>query len=95
VLAVDKITRSGGTDKRPVFHVAITAPEAAKAIVFVEGPSDWYPDTPMVVMPGAGNKATFAVTVDRLVAKTPLEGATFRVTIAAGNRAVDQIVPVQ
>ena len=49
----------------------------------------------MVVMPAVGNKATFTVTVDRLVAKTPLEGASFRVTIATGNRAVDQVVPVQ
>jgi DsbC/DsbD-like thiol-disulfide interchange protein len=95
IFAVDKITRTGGTDKRPVFQMAITAPDAAKATVFVEGPSDWYPDTPTVVTPAAGNKATFTVTVDRLVAKTPLEGANFRVTIAAGNRAVDQVVPVQ
>jgi DsbC/DsbD-like thiol-disulfide interchange protein len=95
VLGVDKVIRTGGTDKRPVFHVAITAPDAAKATVFVEAPADWYPDTPVVVMPAAGNKATFSVTVDRLVAKTPLEGASFRVTIAAGNRAIEQIVPLQ
>ncbi len=93
--AVDKITRSGGTDKRPVFQVAITAPDAAKAEVFVEGPADWYPDTPKAVMPAPGNKATFTVNVDRLVAKTPLEGATFRVTIASGNKAVEQFVPLQ
>jgi DsbC/DsbD-like thiol-disulfide interchange protein len=94
VLAADKATRTGGTDKRPVFQVVITAPDAAKATLFVEGPPDWYPDTPMLLS-ASGNKATFAVNFDRLVAKTPLEGAAFRVTIAAGNRAVEQIVPVQ
>jgi DsbC/DsbD-like thiol-disulfide interchange protein len=94
VLSVETVKRSGGTDKRPTFEVAITAPDAGKATLFVEGPSDWYPDAPMLIT-SAGNKATFAVKVDRLVAKTPLEGATFRVTIAAGNRAVEQTVPVQ
>jgi DsbC/DsbD-like thiol-disulfide interchange protein len=94
VLAVDQVTRSGGTDKRPVFEVAITAPDAAKATVFVETPPDWYPDAPRLVA-GSGNKATYMVNVDRLVAKTPLDGATFRVTVAAGNRAAEQVVPVQ
>jgi DsbC/DsbD-like thiol-disulfide interchange protein len=93
-LAVDSAKRTGGTDKRPVFQVAITAPDAAKATVFVEGPSDWYPDTPMLTS-SSGNKATFSVNVDRLVAKTPLEGARFRVTIASGGKAVEQVVPLQ
>jgi suppressor for copper-sensitivity B len=93
VLAVDSVKRSGGTDKRPTFEVAVTAPDAGKATLFVEGPSDWYPGTPMLLT-SAGNKATFAVKVDRLVAKTALDDATFRVTIAVGNRAVEQTVQV-
>jgi suppressor for copper-sensitivity B len=91
VLAVDAVTRTGGPDKRPVYQVAITAPDAGKATVFVEAPSDWFPDTPTVVT-AAGNKATFSLNVDRLTAKTPLDGASFRVTIAAGGKAVEQSV---
>jgi DsbC/DsbD-like thiol-disulfide interchange protein len=94
ILAVDKVTRSGGTDKRPVFQVAITAPDAGNASVFFETPADWYPDTPKLVS-ASGTTATFSVNVDRLIAKTPLEGASFRVTVAAGNKAVEQIVPLQ
>jgi DsbC/DsbD-like thiol-disulfide interchange protein len=94
VLAVERAVRSGGTDKRPVFQVTVIAPEAATATVFVEAPPDWYPAAPKLVR-AVGNTATFAVDVDRLVAKTPLEGAKFRVTVAAGNRAVEQIVPLQ
>ena len=39
-----KARRNGGTDKRPVFDIAVTAPDDAE--VFVEGPADWYPDVP-------------------------------------------------
>ena len=94
VLAVDGVTRSGGTDKRPQFQVAITAPDAGKATVFVETPNDWFPDAPALISQ-SGNKAVFGVNVDRLTAKTALEGATFRVTIAAGNRSVEQTIPTK
>jgi DsbC/DsbD-like thiol-disulfide interchange protein len=94
VLSVERATRSGGSDKRPVFQVAVTAPDAAKATLFIETPSDWYPGAPKLV-DSSGNTATFAVNVDRLIAKTPLAGATFRVTLSAGNRAVEQVIPLQ
>jgi DsbC/DsbD-like thiol-disulfide interchange protein len=93
VLAVDSVTRTGGTDKRPVFQVVITAPDAARATVFVETPSDWYPDAPKLVA-AAGDSATYSLGADRLTAKTPLQDAPFRVTISAGGKAVEQTVPL-
>jgi DsbC/DsbD-like thiol-disulfide interchange protein len=94
VIAVEGVTRSGGTDQRPQFQITITAPDAGKATVFVETPSDWYPDAP-ALLGQSGNKATFGVTVDRLTARTPLDAASFRVTVASGNRAIEQIVPLK
>jgi len=93
-LAVDSVVRDGGTDKRPVFRVEVTAPEAAKATVFVEGPSDWFPDAAKLIE-AHGNKATFSLKVDRLVAKTAVAGASLRFTIVAGGRAVEQTVVLQ
>lgn len=91
VFAVDSVTRTGGTDARPVYQLAITAPDAGNALVFVEGPADWFPDVPTAIS-ASGNKATFGVSVDRRTAKTPLDGASFRVTIAAGGKAIEQRV---
>ena len=39
-----------------------------------------------------GDGATYRVTFDRLGAKTPIEGARLRVTLAAGGKAVEQTV---
>jgi suppressor for copper-sensitivity B len=93
-LAVDRVVRDGGTDKRPVFRVELTAPDAANATVFVEGPSDWFPDAARLVE-AKGDKATFTVKVDRLVAKTAIAGASLRFTVLAGGRAVEQAVTLE
>jgi DsbC/DsbD-like thiol-disulfide interchange protein len=94
VLAVNAVTRTGGTDKSPVFQVAITAPDAANATVFVETPTDWYPEAP-TLLKASGNTATFTLGADRLTADTPLANAAFRVTVAAGGQSIEQIVLLQ
>jgi DsbC/DsbD-like thiol-disulfide interchange protein len=91
VLAVEAAARDGGTDKRPVFKITTDLPDAKQATVFVEGPSDWFPDTPELVSDESG-RAVYRVKFDRLTAKTPLAGATLRVTIATGDRAVEQTI---
>jgi DsbC/DsbD-like thiol-disulfide interchange protein len=64
-------------------------PDAAAAQIFVEGPPDWAPYRPEFKGEDGG-KAAWTVKFSRLGATTPIEGATFRVTIAAGARAVEQ-----
>lgn len=91
VFAVKEVRRAGGDDKRPVFEVDATVPEAASAEVFVEGPADWYPDTPALVT-ADGPQATYKVTFDRLTAKTPIAGSSLRVTIKSSGRAIEQSV---
>jgi DsbC/DsbD-like thiol-disulfide interchange protein len=94
VLAVTGVTRTGGTDKRPVFQVAITAPDAARATVFVETPADWYPSTPALVR-ASGNTAVFTVAADLRAAQPPPANPAFRVTVADGSQSIDQIVLLQ
>ncbi len=89
-LAVESARRNGGTDKRPEFDIAVTAP--AETEVFVEGPSDWYPGVPERVAGPSG--PVYRVAFDRLGAKTPVEGASLRVTLAAGGKAIEQVVPI-
>ena len=91
--AVTAATRQGGTDKRPTFDVAATLPVVSGAEVFVEGPADWYPDTPKLVA-SEGSKATYRVTFDRLTSKVPISGTKLRVTIASGGRAIEEWVPL-
>jgi DsbC/DsbD-like thiol-disulfide interchange protein len=91
--AVTAVTRQGGTDKRPAFDIAATLPEVGGAAMFVEGPDDWYPDTPKLVT-GEGGKATYRVTFDRLTSKVPITGTKLRVTIASGGNAIEQWVPL-
>jgi suppressor for copper-sensitivity B len=91
VLAVAAVARAGGTDKRPVFEIKASAPDPKAAIVFVEGPADWYAGAPAFVSASAG-VGLYRVEFDRLTAKTPLAGASLRITIVAGGRAVEQTV---
>ena len=77
-----------------MFRVATTVPDAARATVFVETPTDWYPKTPMLAS-AAGNSATFTVGADRLTTNTPLANAAFRVTVADAGQAIEQIVLLQ
>jgi suppressor for copper-sensitivity B len=89
-LAVEAARRNGGTDKRPVFDIAVTAPDDVE--IFVEGPADWFPGQPERVADAGAT--VYRVTVDRLGSKTPVEGASLRVTLVAGGRAVEQVVPI-
>lgn len=91
VLEVGSIVRTGGTDKRPVFEVAIVAPDAAEADVFVEGPVDWYPASPKLVA-SDGTRATFSVEFSRLGSKTPIGGNTFTVTFVTDGKAIEDTV---
>jgi len=89
--AVDSVGMSGGTDKRPVFDITTTVPDAKSAVVFVEGPGDWYADTPKLVSTSA-NSAVYRVEFDRLTATTPIKGAPLRITIVSGGRAIEQTI---
>jgi len=87
VFALDTITRDGGTDGKPVFRFVGTVPDAANADVFVEGPADWSPYTPEFV---PGDKPAWNVKFSRTGSKIPIPGASFRVTIRSGGRAIDE-----
>lgn len=89
VFALEKVTRDGGTDNRPVFRFEGVVPDAAHAQVFVEGPADWTPYTPDVVA-GEGGKAAYTVEFSRRGSTIPIAGVKFRVTILSGSRAIDQ-----
>ena len=93
VFDVESIVRDGGTDKRPVFRIVAIAPDAGTADVFVEGPTDWWPDMPVFTGETSG-KASWTVKFSRLGAETPIAGAAFRVTIASGGRAIDRTLPL-
>jgi suppressor for copper-sensitivity B len=90
--ALDSVTVSGGTDRRPVFRFTGVVPDATTATVFVEGPSDWAPYTPEFV-PGAN--PAWDVEFSRTGAKTPIAGAEFRVTIQSGTAAIDQTISLK
>lgn len=90
VLDARTARRSGGTDKRPIFDITVTAPDNVE--VFVEGPADWSPGMPERV--GGMDEATFRVVFDRLGARSPIDGASLRVTLAADGKAVEQVVPI-
>jgi len=88
VLAVESARRNGGTDKRPVFDIVVTAPPDAE--MFVEGPPDWFPGVPDRI--GGAGQPTYRVAFDRIGAKTPMEGVTLRVTLVADGKAIEQVV---
>ena len=83
--------RDGGTDRDPVFRFVGIVPQPDKAIVFVEGPDDWAPYTPDYVGE-TGGAAAWTVKFSRLGAKTPIAGASFRLTVVSGAQAIDQTV---
>lgn len=89
-LEVGSARRSGGTDERPEFDIAVTAPD--DVVIFVEGPPDWYPRMPERVEDAPGT--VYRVVFDRVGAKSPVDGESLRVTMAAGGKAIEQIVPI-
>lgn len=90
VLDVASARRTGGDDKHPVFDIAVTAPDGAT--IFVEGPPDWFAGVPERV--AEGDPSVYRVTVDRIGSKSPVEGESLRVTLAAGGKAVEELVPI-
>lgn len=93
VFAVTGITRTGGTDKKPVFRIAATVPEGGDPRVFVEGPHDWRAYAPVAVS-ASGTEAVWDVKFSRRGAEVPIAGAELRITIAAGGRAIEQTLTV-
>jgi DsbC/DsbD-like thiol-disulfide interchange protein len=91
VLDVISARRNGGGDKRPVFDIAVIAPGDVE--VFVEGPVDWFPGVPERVT--GANETTYRVAFDRIGAKSPIDGASLRVTLAADGKAVEATVPIE
>jgi DsbC/DsbD-like thiol-disulfide interchange protein len=87
MFALDSVVQVGGTDRRPIFRFTGTVPDAENAVLFVEGPDDWAPYTPEFE---PGDKPAWDVEFSRTGAKTPIAGATFRVTIQSGKDAIDQ-----
>ncbi|HMN86621.1 MAG TPA: protein-disulfide reductase DsbD family protein [Bauldia sp.] len=92
-LAADRITRVGGTDGKPVFEVAVTAPDPAAVTIFVEGPADWTATVPKLLS-SEGGHARYKVKFSRLGAETPIEGSRFTVTLVSGGRSVEQSLPL-
>ena len=92
-LAVEAVVRDGGTDKRPIFRVTASTPNAVATDIFVEGPADWAPYSPELAASATG-EGTWTAKFSRIGAKTPLAGAALRVTLVAGGRAVEQTVPL-
>jgi DsbC/DsbD-like thiol-disulfide interchange protein len=93
VFAVDAVARQDGTDAHPVFRITATVPDNAEPTLLVEGPDDWAPYGPAFVGRD-GAHVTFDAKFSRLGAKTPIAGASIRVTVAAGGRAIEQLVPL-
>jgi DsbC/DsbD-like thiol-disulfide interchange protein len=98
VFALTAVTRTGGTEGRPVFRVTGTVPDAKDATMFVEGPEGWAAYTPDYA-PQDGNQGgggdAWTVQFDRLGAHTPIAGARLRFTVVAGDRAIDQTLTLQ
>jgi DsbC/DsbD-like thiol-disulfide interchange protein len=94
VFSVLGVERAGGTDKRPIFSVSAVVPDAANAIVFIEGPEGWYPNVPKFTSL-KGDTAAYQVEFSRLGASTPIEGAGFVLVIESGSRAIEQVVTLK
>ena len=92
--ALDTVAREGGTDGHPVLRFSGTVPDPANARVFIEPPEGWAPYTPEF-QPGGAGGASYLVKFSRLGSPVPISGATFRVTIASGGRAIDQTLTLQ
>jgi DsbC/DsbD-like thiol-disulfide interchange protein len=88
VFAIEKVTRIGGTENRPVFRFDGIVPAAAGASVFVEA-ADWAPYTPDLVA-GESGKTAYTIEFSRRGSAIPIASAKFRLTILSGKRAIDQ-----
>jgi suppressor for copper-sensitivity B len=88
---VSGIHRTGGDDQDPEFEFKARVPAPAATEIFVEGPSDWYPNVPKSVG-GEGNAVIYRFSFDRLGAKTPIAKAPIRFTIVSGGQAIEETV---
>ena len=89
--SIERVWRSGGDDKRPIFGVEIVAPDPENAEVFVEGPFDWYAAPPDLVSAGDG-RATYSVRFSRIGSKIPIGDNDFRVTVVSDGEAIEDVV---
>jgi len=85
------IERTDGDDVEPVFEFRARVPDPEATEIFVEGPSDWYPDVPQAVGRD-GDAVVYRVSFDRLGAKTPMAGAPIRFTVVSGGQAIEETV---
>lgn len=91
VFAVVDVERDGGTDKRPVFRIVASVPDADDAEIFVEGPDDWAGYVPKPVDAADGSLA-WSVKFSRLVDSAPPDGAPLRITVISDGRAIEETV---
>ncbi len=89
--AVNSVARNGGTDGRPVFRIDATMPAGAEPEAFVEGPADWSPYAPVLV-DREGNHVRYDLKFSRLGSKMPISGAEISVTLAVGDKAIEQTI---
>lgn len=90
-LAVEGVSRIGGTEGKPIFRIRAQVPAGTDPVLFVEGPDDWSPYAPAAAGRD-GDKALYDVKFSRTGAKTPIAGVRFRITISAGGKAIEQAV---
>ena len=89
--AVTSAVRAGGTDKKPVFRISAVVPDPENAVLFVEGPDNWRAYAPIAVS-SSGTEAVWDVKFSRRGVEGPVGNAELRLTITAGNRAIEQVV---
>lgn len=89
--AVEGVSRSGGTEGKPIFRIRTAVPAGTDPVLFIEGPGDWSSYAPAVASRD-GDKVVYDVKFSRTGSKTPIVGVRFRITISAGGKAIEQTV---
>jgi len=89
--AVTSAVRAGGTDKKPVFRISAVVPDPENAVLFVEAPDNWRAYAPVAVS-ASGTEAVWDVKFSRRGVEGPVGSAELRLTITAGDRAIEQVV---
>lgn len=92
--ALDKVARAGGTDGHPVLSFEGVVPDAPGAQVFIEPPEGWAPYPPEL-QPATAGRTSYLVRFSRLGSPVPIAGASFRITISSGGRAIDQTIKLE
>jgi DsbC/DsbD-like thiol-disulfide interchange protein len=87
LLAGISLKRVGGSDEKPEFELRANA--GADAVVFLEGPDDWFASAPRLLR-REGDVAVFGFSFDRVGSRVPIGGTAIHVTLVGGGRAVEQ-----